>query len=144
MTRRMGQNRTVGLFAYRHTFDRPDNCTNSHVLLTGMPTNSAVLPGVPTPQLYLHHSLSHFRHRLTQILTPNDYPQLHTERQWRSAAAATEAASCQLGRGPGNTQNMAVWATGCREHLRPLLTAADVWQHVLWDKQLYKREAKLL
>jgi len=55
MTRQTGQNRTVRLFAYKHTFDRPDNYTNSLVLLTGMPTNSAVLPhvnesGVPTLQ----------------------------------------------------------------------------------------------
>jgi hypothetical protein len=55
MKRQMGQNRTVRLFAYRQTFDRPDNYTNSLVRLTGMPTNSAVLPyvnesGVPTPQ----------------------------------------------------------------------------------------------
>lgn len=50
-----GSEQDCRLFAYKQTFDRHNNYTNSLVLLTGMPTNSAVLlhgneSGVPTPQ----------------------------------------------------------------------------------------------
>jgi len=98
MTRQMGQNRPVRLFAYRQTFDRPDNCTDSLVLPTGMPINSAVLPHINEHHIQLSY-LCLCRHRVHK-LTPNDYPRPHTERwQWWSAAAGAEGASCQPGDG---------------------------------------------
>ena len=96
MTRKTGQNRTLRLFAYRQTFARPGNYTNSLVLLTSMPTNAAVLPyvnesGVPIAQSAL--KTQPLPSQITQIHSRISYPKRLSSAAHRATVALSSCKS---------------------------------------------------
>jgi hypothetical protein len=145
MTRQTGPNRTVRLFAYRQTFDRPDNYTNSLVLLTSMPTNAAVLPyvnesGIPTPQSAL--ITLPLPSQITQIHSRFSYPKRLSSAAHRTKVALSSCRSRGAFMSAGwRGEGLATHKTWRCEHFWQQSTSENT---CLRDKQVCKREAKLL